>query len=131
MIREFVDPVKTTLKISSPFSESKGKIEFNNDIFFSNISKDILSSADAVLTDTWESMGEKTDPNNLLELEKFRVTQDLMNLASSECLFMHCLPANRNQEVEAQVIDGPSSRVWQEAENRLHIQKQILIECFD
>ena len=54
-----------------------------------------------------------------------------MEMAPSECLFMHCLPANRNQEVEAKVIDGPSSRVWQEAENRLHIQKQILIECFN
>ena len=51
------------------------KIEFNNDIFFSNISKDILSSADAVLTDTWESMGEKVDPKDLIELEKYRVTQ--------------------------------------------------------
>jgi len=110
---------------------SNGKIEFNNDIFFSNISKDILSSADAVLTDTWESMGEKTDQKDLIELQKYRVTQSLMDMTPSECLFMHCLPANRSQEVEAQVIDGPSSRVWQEAENRLHIQKQILIECFN
>ena len=110
---------------------SNGKIEFNNDIFFSNISKDILSSADAVLTDTWESMGEKTDQKDLIELQKYRVTQSLMDMTPSECLFMHCLPANRSQEVEGQVIDGPSSRVWQEAENRLHIQKQILIECFN
>ena len=110
---------------------NNSKIEFNNDIFFSNISKDILSSADAVLTDTWESMGEKTDQKELIELQKYRVTQSLMDLTPSECLFMHCLPANRSQEVEAQVIDGPSSRVWQEAENRLHIQKQILIECFN
>ena len=107
------------------------KIEFNNGIFFSNISKDILSSADAVLTDTWESMGEKVDPKDLIELQKYRVTQSLMDITPSECLFMHCLPANRSQEVEAQIIDGSSSRVWQEAENRLHIQKQILIECFN
>ena len=107
------------------------KIEFNNDIFFSNISKDILSSADAVLTDTWESMGEKAYPKDLIELQKYRVTQSLMDITPSECLFMHCLPANRSQEVEAQIIDGSSSRVWQEAENRLHIQKQILIECFN
>ena len=110
---------------------NNSKIEFNNDIFFSNISKDILSSADAVLTDTWESMGEKTDQKDLIELQKYRVTQSLMDMTPSECLFMHCLPANRSQEVEAQVIDGPSSRVWQEAENRLHIQKQIIIECFN
>ena len=110
---------------------NNNKIEFNNDIFFSNISKDILSNADAVLTDTWESMGEKTDQKNLIELQEYSVTQSLMDMTPSECLFMHCLPANRSQEVEAQVIDGPSSRVWQEAENRLHIQKQILIECFN
>ena len=54
-----------------------------------------------------------------------------MDMTPSECLFMHCLPANRSQEVEAQVIDGPSSRIWQEAANRLHIQKQILIECLN
>ena len=110
---------------------NNNKIELNNDIFFSNISKDILSSADAILTDTWESMGEKIDQKELTELQKYRVTQSLMAMTPPECLFMHCLPANRNQEVDAQVIDGPSSRVWQEAENRLHIQKQILIECFN
>ena len=109
----------------------KNKIEFHNDIFFSSVTKDILGNADAVLTDTWESMGEKVEPKDLIELQNYRVTQDLMDITPSECLFMHCLPANRTQEVEAQVIDGPSSRVWQEAENRLHIQKQILIECFN
>ncbi len=110
---------------------NSSNIEIKNDIFFPNISKDILSSADAVLTDTWESMGETVDQKELTELQKYRVTQSLMDMTPSECLFMHCLPANRSQEVDAQVIDGPSSRVWQEAENRLHIQKQILIECFN
>ena len=110
---------------------NNNEIELNNDIFFSNISKDILNIADAVLTDTWESMGEKVDQKELAELKKYRVTQGLMDMTPSECLFMHCLPANRSQEVDTQVIDGPSSRVWQEAENRLHIQKQILIECFN
>ena len=110
---------------------NNNRIELHNDMFFSNISKDILSRADAILTDTWESMGEKIDQKELTELQKYRVTQSLMAMTPPECLFMHCLPANRNQEVDAQVIDGPSSRVWQEAENRLHIQKQILIECFN
>ena len=106
-------------------------INFNNDIFVSDTSKDILGKADVIITDTWESMGEKVDKEELQELKKFTVSQSIMEMAPSECLFMHCLPANRNQEVEAKVIDGPSSRVWQEAENRLHIQKQILIECFN
>ena len=94
-------------------------IAFNNDLFISDISKDILGKADVILTDTWESMGEKVEKEELLELQNFTVSQSIMDAAPSECLFMHCLPANRNQEVEAQVIDGPSSRVWQEAENRL------------
>ena len=110
---------------------NNNEIELNSDILFSNISKDILNTADVVLTDTWESMGEKVDQKELTELKKYRVTQSLMDMTPSECLFMHCLPANRSQEVDTQVIDGPSSRVWQEAENRLHIQKQILIECFN
>ena len=106
-------------------------ITFNNDIFVSDVSKNILGNADVILTDTWESMGEKLEKEELQELQNFTVSQSIMDMTPSECLFMHCLPANRNQEVEAQVIDGPSSRVWQEAENRLHIQKQILIECFN
>tara|TARA_B100001250_G_scaffold395369_1_gene400210 strand:- start:527 stop:1435 length:909 start_codon:yes stop_codon:yes gene_type:complete len=105
-------------------------ISFNNEIFRSNISKDILSKTDVILTDTWESMGEQNTKKDLKELQNFRVSKSIMDMTPSECLFMHCLPANRNQEVEAKVIDGPSSRVWKEAENRLHIQKQILINCF-
>ena len=109
----------------------RNKISFSNDkIFFSNISEDILNNADAILTDTWESMGERIESKDLSELENFRVTQNVMDKTPSKCLFMHCLPANRKQEVETQVIESSSSRVWQEAENRLHIQKQILIECF-
>ena len=109
----------------------RNKISFSNDkIFFSNISEDILNNTDAILTDTWESMGERIESKDFSELENFRVTQNVMDKTPSKCLFMHCLPANRKQEVETQVIESSSSRVWQEAENRLHIQKQILIECF-
>jgi len=109
----------------------KNKISFSNDkIFFSNISEDILNNADVIITDTWESMGERIESKDLSELENFRVTQKVMDKTPSKCLFMHCLPANRKQEVETQVIESSSSRVWQEAENRLHIQKQILIGCF-
>ena len=128
-----------SLKICSPESllknyEEKCKyhdIAFSKEIFISNISKDILGKADVILTDTWESMGEQMKSEEIKDLQKYRVSKSIMDMAPSECLFMHCLPANRNQEVEAQVIDGLSSRVWQEAENRLHIQRQILIECFN
>ena len=78
------------------------------------------------MTDTWQSMGEKSDENVIKELNGFRVTKSLMDKAKEDCIFMHCLPANRDQEVEESVIDGVKSRIWKEASNRLHIQKQIL-----
>ncbi len=138
-IEAFNKKLGFSFKICCPVSfqrkyEEKCKansIVFNKDIFISNISKDIFTKADAILTDTWESMGEQINQAELKDLQNFRVSQSIMDMTPSECLFMHCLPANRNQEVEAQVIDGPSSRVWQEAENRLYIQKQILIECLN
>ena len=78
------------------------------------------------MTDTWQSMGEETDENVIKELYDFRVTKFLMDKAKKDCMFSHCLPANRGQEVEDSVIDGANSRIWKEASNRLHVQKQIL-----
>ena len=78
------------------------------------------------MTDTWQSMGEETDEQLNKELQDYRVTKSLVSKAKKDCLFMHCLPANRGQEVEELVIDGSNSRIWQEASNRLHVQKQIL-----
>ena len=54
--------------------------------------------------------------------------QDLMSKVNSDCIFLHCLPANRSQEVSGEVIDGPQSYVWQEAQNRLHVQKELLLK---
>ena len=83
-------------------------------------------NASAILTDTWVSMGEKfsKDPESIFG--KYRVNKEMMNYASKNAIFMHCLPAHRGQEVTKEVIDGPNSVVWDEAENRLHIQKAIL-----
>jgi len=105
-------------------------IYLEEEIIHTKIDDTILSNADVIMTDTWQSMGENTNNQDLEDLKDYRVTSSLMKKAKSDCIFLHCLPADRQQEVEAQVIDGPSSRVWQEAENRLHIQKQILIRCF-
>ena len=90
------------------------------------INDEILSAADVIMTDTWQSMGEETDEQVIRELHDYRVTKSLMNKAKKDCIFMHCLPANRGQEVEEAVIDGANSRIWEEASNRLHVQKQIL-----
>ena len=95
-------------------------------IIHNQIDDEILSAADVIMTDTWQSMGEETNEQLIRELHDFRVTKSLMNKAKKDCLFMHCLPANRGQEVEELVIDGGNSRIWEEASNRLHFQKQIL-----
>ena len=71
-------------------------------------------------------MGEETDEKVIKELDGFRVTESIMDKVKKDCMFIHCLPANRGQEVEESVIDGEKSRIWLEASNRLHVQKQIL-----
>ena len=97
-------------------------------ILHNKIDNDILNSADAILTDTWKSMGEEINDKDLHQLEKFSVTAELFSKAKKDCLFMHCLPASRGQEVEEKVIDGPNSRIWIEAKNRLFVQQQLLKE---
>ncbi|MDR1186297.1 MAG: ornithine carbamoyltransferase [Bifidobacteriaceae bacterium] len=86
------------------------------------------SAADVVATDTWVSMGQEDDAAaRQSPFVPFRVDAALMDLAAPDAIFIHCLPAYRGNEVTADVIDGPRSRVWDEAENRLHAQKALLI----
>jgi ornithine carbamoyltransferase len=87
-----------------------------------------VAGADAVYTDVWTSMGqEKETEERLRNFVPFRVTPELMAHAAEGAVFMHCLPAHRGEEVEAAVIDSPASVVFDQAENRLHIQKAILL----
>lgn len=88
---------------------------------------DKIDPTDVIYTDTWFSMGDIEDSTKIEMLTKYSVNQDLMSKVNSECMFMHCLPANRSQEVSSEVIDGPQSYVWQEAQNRLHVQKELLL----
>lgn len=91
-----------------------------------------VAGADCVVTDTWMSMGSDDGPTmeeRIRIFTPYRVDESLMTKAASDAIFMHCLPANRDREVSAGVIDGPSSAVWDEAENRLHAQKGILHWC--
>jgi ornithine carbamoyltransferase len=86
-----------------------------------------VRGADLVTTDVWTSMGmEAEDDERRHDFENWQVNAGLMQLARSDALFMHCLPAHRGQEVSAEVIDGPQSVVWDEAENRLHVQKALI-----
>lgn len=88
-----------------------------------------VENADSVVTDTWVSMGDKDADRRKQLLEPFRVDQALMSKAAKDALFMHCLPAYRGHEVTEDVLEGPQSVVFDEAENRLHAQKAILAWC--
>jgi ornithine carbamoyltransferase len=85
--------------------------------------------ADCVMTDVWVSMGDNDARRRTEALRAFQVDDKIMAVAAKDAIFMHCLPAHRGDEVTAEVIDGPQSAVWDEAENRLHVQKAIVAWC--
>jgi ornithine carbamoyltransferase len=86
------------------------------------------ADADVVYTDVWTSMGQEAEARErIAAFQGFAVTPQLLVGANPEALFMHCLPAHRGEEVAAEVIDGPQSVVFDQAENRLHVQKAILV----
>ena len=89
--------------------------------------KEAVKNADVVVTDTWISMGDSDKEKRMKIFKKYQVNQALMQLAKKEAIFMHCLPAYRGKEVTADVIDGSQSVVFQEAENRMYVQKALLI----
>ena len=92
---------------------------------------DILQAAQGahvLVTDVWISMGDE-EGTRVQDMTPFQVSGDVMARAAPDAVFMHCLPAIREMEVTSDVIDGPQSAVWQEAENRLHAQKAILAYC--
>ncbi|KQP51311.1 ornithine carbamoyltransferase [Methylobacterium sp. Leaf399] len=88
-----------------------------------------VAGADAVVTDCWVSMGDEDEHSRHALLMPYQVDARLMKAAAKDALFLHCLPAHRGEEVTAEVIDGPQSVVFDEAENRLHAQKGILAWC--
>ena len=88
-----------------------------------------VKGADCVVTDTWVSMGDKNGQRRHNLLKRYQVNARLMAKAKPDAIFMHCLPAHRGEEVTDEVIDGPQSVVFDEAENRLHAQKGILTWC--
>ncbi len=100
-----------------------GRIEFKAS------AEDAVRGADCVVTDTWVSMGQEHRARGHNIFAPYQVNEKLMALAAPDALFMHCLPAHRGEEVTDEVIDGPQSVVFDEAENRLHAQKAILLWC--
>lgn len=116
-------PLAPPAKILAWAKDQGGRVTLNED------PDRAVEGADCVVTDTWVSMRDdpKEDRHNLLA--PYRVDERLMSRAKAEAIFMHCLPAHRDQEVTSAVMDGPQSVVWDEAENRLHAQKGILAWC--
>jgi ornithine carbamoyltransferase len=100
-------------------------------IRFTRKPEEAVEGADCVVTDTWVSMGDKNGKRRHNLLKPYQVNRSLMRLAKRDAIFMHCLPAHRGEEVTADVIDGPQSVVFDEAENRLHAQKGILSWCLE
>jgi ornithine carbamoyltransferase len=102
--------------------------EFGQQILVTTDAKLAVSDADVVATDTWVSMGMEAEAQKRQQLfAEYSVTEELFAQAKPEAVFLHCLPAYRGFEVSAEVIDGPRSLVWQEAENRLHAQKALMV----
>jgi ornithine carbamoyltransferase len=94
-----------------------------------NTAEAAVAGSDCIITDAWVSMHDTDGERRHNVLQPFQVNDRLMQLANPGALFMHCLPAHRNEEVTDSVIDGPQSVVLDEAENRLHVQKAILLHC--
>ena len=101
------------------------KIDLYNDPF------EAVKDSDVVITDTWISMGMDDEKERLKKFKNFQVNKELMAATGNNAYFLHCLPAHRGNEVSAEVIDGERSLVWDQAFNRLHIQKAILLWCLN
>ena len=92
---------------------------------------DAARDADVLYTDVWASMGQEAEADErALVFPAYQVNQKLLDEASDDAIVLHCLPAHRGQEITAEVIDGPRSAVWDQAENRLHTQKALLLRLF-
>ena len=102
--------------------------QFGQQILITTDPKEAAAGADVIATDTWISMGMEAEAEQRKRLfTDYSVTEELFGLANNDAVFLHCLPAYRGFEVSAEVIDGPRSLVWQEAENRLHAQKALMV----
>lgn len=89
--------------------------------------KTAVREADLVVTDVWASMGQESEQSERAQLfAPYQVNKELMSLAASNALYMHCLPAHRGEEISAQLMDAPDTVIWEEAENRLHAQKALI-----
>lgn len=118
------EPMKEVAKIAMESCLKSGsKLEFSNDPEW------CASDADVLYTDVWVSMGQEKESRSRLKVfKKFQINDKILKVANKNCLVMHCLPAHRGQEITDSVMDSKNSIVYDQAENRLHVQKAILLE---
>lgn len=117
---EGYEPDPDTVKATK--SAGLSQVSISHDV------KEAVHGADVIYTDVWTSMGQESEAEKRKRIfQSFQVNGDIMKTAGEQALFMHCLPAHRGDEVTGEVIDGPQSIVFDEAENRLHIQKAIMV----
>ncbi len=103
--------------------------EYAEDVIITNDPAEAVLGAHVVYTDVWASMGQESQfDEKSKHFMPYQVNEKLMSNANKEAIFLHCLPAHRGEEVSAQIIDGPSSRIFDEAENRLHAQKAVMVK---
>nr|WP_037518420.1 ornithine carbamoyltransferase [Sphingomonas sp. LH128] len=125
--------MKFTIRIGGPagYEPDAGFIarcrEAGGEVILTNDPHEAVAGAQVVVTDTWVSMGQPGGEQHVAAMQPYQVNAALMAAARPKATFLHCLPAHRNEEVTDEVMDGPQSAVWDEAENRIHGQKSVLL----
>jgi ornithine carbamoyltransferase len=124
--------MKFTIRIGGPAGYEPepafvaGARDAGGTVVLTESAQDAVRGAQVVVTDTWVSMGQAGGETHLAAMAPYQVDRELMAMAAPGAVFLHCLPAHRGEEVTAEIIDGPQSAIWDEAENRIHAQKSIL-----
>ena len=120
------------LWVACPDVISERFIKNFKNVNFTNSIKEAVQESDLVTTDVWVSMGDESEANERVEIfSDFQVNEGVLDQAKPDAIFLHCLPAIRGQEISSNLLDDSRSRVWQQAENRLHAQKGLLIELLE
>ncbi|HWJ78489.1 MAG TPA: ornithine carbamoyltransferase [Niallia sp.] len=118
------EPNEKVVQLAQSFAKESG-----SEIFITNNPVEAVQQADAIYADVWTSMGQEAEnEQRLKDFEGFQINAELANHAKDDYIFLHCLPAHREEEVTADIIDGNHSYVFQQAGNRLHAQKALLVE---
>lgn len=126
---EACDLVGAEIRIGCPSGHEPA---ISGNAIITNDPKEAVHDADVVYTDVWASMGQEDEAAaRRTVFARFRITSELMSRAAGDAIFLHCLPAHRDEEVDASVIDGPSSRVFDQAENRLHTSVAVFKSIFE